>query len=462
MAGGRGRRAGGRGRSSEGATATPAAARATTTTPAASSTAASPDDATEAAVAAEGLARRAAEPAANGDPAPLAAESDALSAPSARYRSPMMRPPRGSGGGPSLGDQSAASAAAPAAAPAPRADVTTSSKAGRDVPPAPARDPPVTEPSKSVAFFDRDHTIIDANGSVALGAALEMNNGRVGALRHAPHRALAGSRRYAADAAFGARAERAGAEAARALRGHARAPATSRPRWRRSSSARWRPAEPGCVSAMAAHASRRERCVRRTTSWQHPAQSRGAAVRPGEREGGRHIERDGDRSRDAGLVAGKIAKVAYGDGKYHDAGVVRAVGDRDRGLHGFHTDSMSHLCGFSEHVGRRWRRLHPTRGSGPHAQKRAATFGTGDRGAEGEEAEVHVPVPATSRGDPRGRPKRDGRGFLFRVRGGVEGTHRESPVQIFLVLWCSNCGVDHLAGVSGADDTFSRRGIWWC
>lgn len=342
MAGGKGKKGGRSRKKLEGATATPAAARATTTTPAASSTAASPDDATEAAVAAEDVSLAAtAEPAANGDPAPLAAESDALSAPLGALSladdetTPREDPEEDRLSAPASAAASAAAAPAPAPHVAPPADATS--------PPPPARDPLATEPSKSVAFFDLDHTIIDTNSSWHW-VQHEMHNGRVGASML--FTALYWFTRYALG--FGAGAERAGAEAAELYAGTRAGDLEAEVEafFQREMAHRQRP---GCVSAMAAHASRRERCVICTTSWQHPAR---AAARLFGLESAKEdvISSVMEIDPETQVLTGKIAKVAYGDGKYH---VTREWCERngvDLADCTFYTDSMSDVM-LMEHVG---------------------------------------------------------------------------------------------------------------
>ena len=111
----------------------------------------------------------------------------------------------------------------------------------------------MTEPSKSVAFFDLDHTIIDTNSSWHW-VQHEINNGRVGASMLLT--ALYWFTRYALG--FGAGAERAGAEAAELYAGTRAGDLEAEVEafFQREMAHRQRP---GCVSAMAAHASRRER-----------------------------------------------------------------------------------------------------------------------------------------------------------------------------------------------------------
>jgi HAD superfamily hydrolase (TIGR01490 family) len=195
----------------------------------------------------------------------------------------------------------------------------------------------------SVAFFDLDHTIIDTNSSWHW-VQHEMNNGRVGVSMLAT--ALYWFGRYALG--FGAGAEKAGAEAAELYAGTKATDLKAEVDafFTREMAHRQRP---GCVEAMEAHAAAGERCLVCTTSWQHPAQA--AARTFGLETGPDDVICSVMEVDEAGVLTGKIEKVAYGDGKYH---VTKEWADRngvDLRDCTFYTDSMSDVM-LMEHVGR--------------------------------------------------------------------------------------------------------------
>ena len=161
----------------------------------------------------------------------------------------------------------------------------------------------------SVAFFDLDHTIIDTNSSWHW-VQHEMNHGRIGVGMLAT--ALYWFGRYALG--FGAGAEKAGAEAAELYAGTKATDLKAEVDafFNREMAHRQRP---GCVEAMEAHVAAGERCLVCTTSWQHPAHA--AARTFGLETGLEDVICSVMEVDEAGLLTGKIAKVAYGDGKYH-------------------------------------------------------------------------------------------------------------------------------------------------
>ena len=195
----------------------------------------------------------------------------------------------------------------------------------------------------SVAFFDLDHTIIDTNSSWHW-VQHEMNHGRIGVGMLAT--ALYWFGRYALG--FGAGAEKAGAEAAELYAGTKATDLKAEVDafFHREMAHRQRP---GCVEAMEAHVAAGERCLVCTTSWQHPAHA--AARTFGLETGPEDVICSVMEVDEAGLLTGKIAKVAYGDGKYH---ATKEWADRngvDLRDCTFYTDSMSDVL-LMEHVGR--------------------------------------------------------------------------------------------------------------
>mmetsp|Transcript_19738 Transcript_19738/g.31995 ORF Transcript_19738/g.31995 Transcript_19738/m.31995 type:complete len:304 (-) Transcript_19738:144-1055(-) len=195
---------------------------------------------------------------------------------------------------------------------------------------------------KGVAFFDLDHTIIDTNSSWHW-MQHEIHNGRVGAGFF--FTALYWFARYAAG--FGAGAERAGAEAAELYAGTAEEELQHEVErfFHKELAHRMRP---GCAPVMHKHAAAGERCIICTSSWQHPARS-AARLFDCETDPADVISSVMEVDA-AGMLSGKIAKVAFGDGKYHVTKEWADANDVDLMQCHFYTDSMSDVL-LMEKVG---------------------------------------------------------------------------------------------------------------
>ena len=170
-----------------------------------------------------------------------------------------------------------------------------------------------------------------------------MNNGRVGA--GMLFTALYWFTRYAMG--FGAGAERAGAEAAELYAGTPEDELAKEVDtfFNKELAHRMRP---GCAAVMEKHAADGERCIICTSSWQHPARS-AARLFNCETDDKDIISSVMDVDEN-GVLNGKIAKVAYGDGKYHVSKEWADANDVDLEQCYFYTDSISDVM-LMENVG---------------------------------------------------------------------------------------------------------------
>jgi len=193
-----------------------------------------------------------------------------------------------------------------------------------------------------VAFFDLDHTIIDANSSW-LWVKSEINSGRVGFSLIT--QAMYWFGRYALG--YGDGAETAGKEAAALYQGERESDFKARIEefFRMELQHRVRP---GFKRVLATHMENEDRCVMCTSTWQHPA-SIGAELY-GLETGEENIVCSVMGVDEHGVMDGSIRVVAYGDGKYETTKVWCEKNGVDLKDCYFYTDSMSDVK-LLEHVG---------------------------------------------------------------------------------------------------------------
>mmetsp|Transcript_11336 Transcript_11336/g.27662 ORF Transcript_11336/g.27662 Transcript_11336/m.27662 type:complete len:340 (-) Transcript_11336:394-1413(-) len=195
--------------------------------------------------------------------------------------------------------------------------------------------------SDPVAFFDLDHTIIDANSNKHW-VQREFQNGKVKPKMIVT--AMYWFTRYALG--FGAGAETAGAEAAMLYSG------IEESDLRRQVEAVFdeelaHRMRPGCKPVMDKHMADGLRCVVCTSSWQYAAQH--AARLFNCETAPENVISSVMASKD-GVVTGAIDVVAYGDGKYHATKAWADLNGVDLKQCYFYTDSMSDVM-LMENVG---------------------------------------------------------------------------------------------------------------
>ena len=193
-----------------------------------------------------------------------------------------------------------------------------------------------------VAFFDLDHTIIDANSSW-LWVKSEINSGRVGFSLIT--QAMYWFGRYALG--YGDGAETAGKEAAALYRGEREDSLRARIEdfFRMELQNRVRP---GFKRVLVAHIENEDRCVMCTSTWQHPA-AIGAEIY-GLETGEENIVCSVMGVDEDGNMDGNINVVAYGDGKYDTTKAWCEKHGVDMKDCYFYTDSMTDVK-LLEHVG---------------------------------------------------------------------------------------------------------------
>jgi HAD superfamily hydrolase (TIGR01490 family) len=223
--------------------------------------------------------------------------------------------------------------------------VLTPTKTPRDVANADAtRALPTKGSGKGVgvAFFDLDHTIIDANSSW-LWVKSEINAGRVGFSLIT--QAMYWFGRYALG--YGDGAETAGKEAAALYKGEREEAFRGRIEdfFRMELQHRVRP---GFKRTLAAHIENEDRCVMCTSTWQHPA-AIGAEIY-GLETGEENIVCSVMGVDENGVMDGNINVVAYGDGKYDTTKAWCEKHGVDMKDCYFYTDSMTDVK-LLEHVG---------------------------------------------------------------------------------------------------------------